>query len=232
MDRWAWEQLTPWRAAASQAAGRGVVLRATRPDSRPRVGACRCPLTAAPHRCPCGCAATLCAASAAPCARRRDVSRGRALARHPTPTRTCRSRDHLGLPARDRQHRDRPRRPRTPRSDDPGHPRPVDLRPLSLVGRPRTHQARRIGPAEHRRHLLGIGMSPLRSSVQRQLEQESASAGQLAALLLWQGSRRQRGPTARSATSSHPAATQASTRVAAPSTSDSRCVCSSSRMAC
>ncbi len=147
MDRWAWQQLTPWLQVRARLPVGALFCVRRGPDRRPRVGACGCPLTAAPHRCLCGCAAALCAASAAPRARRRDVSRGRALARHPTPTRTCRSRDHLGLPARDRQHRDRPRRPRTPRSDDPGHPRPVDLRPLSLVGRPRTiHEARRIGP--------------------------------------------------------------------------------------
>jgi hypothetical protein len=40
---------------------------------------------------------------------------------------TRRPRNHIGIPARDRQHRDRPRRPRAAGANDPGHPRPLDL---------------------------------------------------------------------------------------------------------
>ena len=111
MDRWAWEQLSPW-----------LQLRTTLP-----VGALFCVLrgpTAGRAWAPAGVRSQLhhaaahagvrrrfCAASAAPRARGRDVARGGAVARYPTPARACRSRHHLGLPARDRQHRDRPRRP-------------------------------------------------------------------------------------------------------------------------
>src|ERR1019366_6467139 len=53
-----------------------------------------------------------------------EMSReGVAAAGHPT----CRSRDHLRLLARDRQHRDYPRRPRTASTDDPGDERTEDL---------------------------------------------------------------------------------------------------------
>ena len=66
-------------------------------------------------------------ASAATRSRGRDVARRGAIARHSAPAPTRRPRDHLGVPPRNRQHRDRSRRPRTPGAHDPGHPRPVVL---------------------------------------------------------------------------------------------------------
>ena len=51
-------------------------------------------------------------ASAPPCSRDRDGSRGRAACRYPAPARTCQPRDHVDLLAGDRQlgdHRDGPR---------------------------------------------------------------------------------------------------------------------------
>ena len=111
MDRWAWEQLSPWLQlrttlpvgallcvlrgpTAGHAWAPAGVRSAAAPCRRPS----RCPAAFAPHQ--------LRHAHAG-----RDVARGGAVARYPTPARACRSRHHLGLPARDRQHRDRPRRP-------------------------------------------------------------------------------------------------------------------------
>jgi hypothetical protein len=48
-----------------------------------------------------------CAPSVAPCSRGGDVARGSAAAGHPAPARPRRPSDHVRLPTRDRQHRDR-----------------------------------------------------------------------------------------------------------------------------
>ena len=130
MDRWAWDQLTPWLA-----------LRATLP-----VGALFCILRGPTRGRPCapagvrtqlraaaaraGVRAPLRAASAAPCARGRNVARGCPASGHSASARARRSRDHLRLSSRHRQHRDRPYRARTPSADDP-RPQPTALRPLS-----------------------------------------------------------------------------------------------------
>ena len=111
MDRWAWEQLIPWLQlrATLPVGALFCVLRG--PTGRSRLGARRRPLAAAPRRRPSRRTTALRAASAPTRPRGRDVARGRAVACHPTPARARRPRDHLGLPTRDRQHRDRPRRP-------------------------------------------------------------------------------------------------------------------------
>jgi len=49
----------------------------------------------------------------------RDGEGGRSLKRDPAPARTCGPRDHLGLPAGNRQRRDRRHRPRQAHSRDP-----------------------------------------------------------------------------------------------------------------
>ncbi len=141
MDRWGWEQLRPWLPLRGTLSVGALVCVLRGPTRRPGVGARRCPISAAPCRRPGGGATSLCPPSAQtrPC--RGDVARGGAVARHPAPTWARRSRDHLGLRARDRQHRDRPGRPRASSTDDPGHPRPLAPGPLNLVGRPHTtHQ--------------------------------------------------------------------------------------------
>ena len=127
MDRWAWEQLGPW-----------LQLRATLPVGAlfcvlrgPTAGrpwaARRRPVPATPRRGARGCATPVRASPTQTRPRGGDVARRRAAAGHPTPARARRSRDHVGLPARDRQHRDRPRCPRTPGANDPGNPRSVEL---------------------------------------------------------------------------------------------------------
>ena len=140
MDRLAWEQLAP----GCMCARRCRSARCSVADRRSRVVAGGCPISAAPRCRPGGCATPVRASSAQtrPCGG--DVTRRHAAARHSTPARARRPRDHVGLSAWDRQHRDRPRRPRTPSADDPGHPRPVGPRPLSLVGCSRT--TRQAGP--------------------------------------------------------------------------------------
>jgi integrase len=111
MDRWGWEQLDAWlqlRAALPLGALFCVLRGPTRGRSWAPAGA-RSQLHLAARRA--GGTPPIRATPAPPGARRGDVSRRRAVARHPTPTRPRRPRDHLGVPARDRQHRDRPRRP-------------------------------------------------------------------------------------------------------------------------
>ena len=126
MDRWAWEQLTPW-----------LQLRATRP-----IGALSCVLrgptagrswTAARAR------SQLHHAAALAGVRRRfaphqlrhahavEMSREGVPCSSSAPARPRRSRDHLRLSARNRQHRDCPGRPRTPRAYDPGYARSLAL---------------------------------------------------------------------------------------------------------
>jgi integrase len=111
MDRWAWEQLDPW-----------LELRRTLP-----VGALFCvlrgPTRGRPYS-PAGIRAQLHRSALAagvrgsvrtaptparPCCR--DVPRGDPAPGHTASTRACRPRDHLRVPARNRQHRDHPRGP-------------------------------------------------------------------------------------------------------------------------
>ena len=111
IDRWAWEQLDPW-----------LELRRT-----PPVGALFCVLRGPTRGRPCappairgqlhaprwppefaaGSHHTITTARA----RCRDVTRGHPAPGHTAPAGGCRPRDHLRLPARDRQHRDHPRGP-------------------------------------------------------------------------------------------------------------------------
>jgi integrase len=111
IDRWAWEQSAAIARRPRRSARWRTVLRAARPDPRMAVRGSRRPRAAAKCGDRSAGAPTLCAASTPARARRRDVARGRAASRHSAPTRACRSRDHLRVSARDRQHRDRPRRP-------------------------------------------------------------------------------------------------------------------------
>ena len=95
-------------------------FRRARRDSGSALGTRRRPLTAARgsgtgRRSP-----AVRSASAAPRARGRDVARRAAVAGHPAPARACRPCDHIGVVARDRQHRDRSRRSRAASSDYPG----------------------------------------------------------------------------------------------------------------
>jgi hypothetical protein len=127
MDRWGWEQLDPW-----------LQLRATLP-----VGALFCVLRG-PTRgrpwVPAGARSHLHIAAGRAGVRRRfaphqlrhahavEMSREEVpLLVIPRQLGPCRSRDHLRLLARDRQHRGHPRRPRTARTDDPGDERTEDL---------------------------------------------------------------------------------------------------------
>ena len=115
MDRWAWEQLDPWTElrrklplapSLGYARARPVAGRAPRPRSarsciasrsrRAFAAGLRHTKLALPRRCG-------------------DVTRGDPPAGHTAPARACRSRGHLCVPARDRQHRDYPRGPRAGR---------------------------------------------------------------------------------------------------------------------
>ncbi len=94
-------------------------------------------------------------------ARRRDVPRRSSTPGHPAPAGTRRPRDHLGIPRRDRQHRDHPSRPRTTGTHDPGDRlsrtealRGAQRKPTALVHNRR--QERSCG--------LRSGASPDRSS--------------------------------------------------------------------
>ena len=57
----------------------------------------------------------------------RDVPRGDPAPGHTAPVRACRPRDHLRVPARDRQHRDHPRGPRAASTHDSRRPNPPRL---------------------------------------------------------------------------------------------------------
>jgi integrase len=149
MDRWAWEQLHPWlelRATLPVGSLFCVLRGATRgrpfgrrdPCPAPQRGSCR-------RRSPTGCAAP-----AATCSRRRDVPRGCPVAGHTAPARACRSRDHVGVSARDRQHRNRPRRSRAASADDLGHKR-ASARSLSRPATEAAPSARPQLPANHQR---------------------------------------------------------------------------------
>jgi integrase len=102
MDRWAWEQLSPWlRTRASLPVG-GAVLCAARTDATTPVRTSRHPRPT-PQDCRSGRRAAAVRPTSAPSrARRRDVSRRSSASRHTTPTRARGPWDHLGEPARDR----------------------------------------------------------------------------------------------------------------------------------
>ena len=135
MDRWAWEQLGPWlqlRTALPVGALFCVLRRPTAGRAWAPAGARSQLHLAAAQR---GRTASVRAPSVAPRARGRDVTRRGAAARHPAAARPRRPRDHLGVSARDRQHRDCARRPRTASADDPSDSRPIGR--SNQRGRPR-----------------------------------------------------------------------------------------------
>ena len=150
MDRWAWEQLHPWLELACHPPGRVVCFACC--GARPAGGGVRPPgsVSSSTPQPSAGVRPTGCAAPVATRSRRRDVPRGCPVAGHTAATRACRSRDHVGVPARDRQHRNRPRRSRAASADDLGHKR-ASARSLS---RPATEAARWA------RLSLGLGRPP------------------------------------------------------------------------
>ena len=145
----------------------------------------------APSRRPSGrCPAPVRAAPAPARARGRDVPRGDLADRDPATARARRPRDHLQIPARDRQHRDHPRRPPTARTDDPRRPADrhtplrhttradtrgrASARPHSCCDRPRAHEYAgttkvgqvaeamvRLSPPSARKRSSGSGTEPL-----------------------------------------------------------------------
>ena len=144
IDRWAWEQLDPW-----------LELRRTLP-----VGALFCVVHGPTRGRPCAPAAIRGPAAShrggrrssppvrtTPTAARprcRDVTRGHPAPGHSAPARaTCRSRDQLRVPARDRQHRDHPRGPRATGRDDARRPNAPRLSP----GRLSASRRRCLGPS-------------------------------------------------------------------------------------
>ena len=124
MDRWAWDQLQPWLAVRASLPVGALFCVLRGPTRGSTVRARRCACAAAPDRAGCRRTTPVRTPPAPARPRCRDVSRGRPACRHSATARTCRPRDHLGVPAGDRQHRDHPRRPRAADADDPGHLRP------------------------------------------------------------------------------------------------------------
>jgi hypothetical protein len=124
MDRWAWDQLQPWLAARADLPVGALFCVLRGPTRGATMRARRRARAAAPDRAGRRSAAPVRAAPTPARARSRDVPRGRPARRHSATAGPCRPRDHLRIPARDRQHRDHPRRPRTPDPDDPGYLRP------------------------------------------------------------------------------------------------------------
>jgi len=112
----------------AQHAGRCAVLHPARPHPRTALSSSHGSRAAARRGRSGGGQATLRPAPAAPCARGRDVARRRAPAGHSAPTRARQPVDHLGVPPRDRQHRDHPHRTLAPRADDPRRQRPPQPR--------------------------------------------------------------------------------------------------------
>ena len=151
MQRWAWEQLEPW-----------FEHRATVP-----VGALFCVLRGPARGRPCapaGVRAQLRNVARIAGVRRRfaphqhrhahavERSREGIPARDPAPTRTRRYRDHLGVSARDRQHRNHPRRPRTTHTHDPGERQAHTQKFNKAIPAPCDRQTKAIArsPAGHR----------------------------------------------------------------------------------
>ena len=130
-------------------ARRRVVLHPARPDPRPAMRARRDPCTAARTAEAAASVAGSRRTSSATHTQSRCPAKGSA-GRHSTPTRSCRPRDHLLLPARYRQHRDHPRRPRTADTDDSSHLRP---QAAAVIRRPnlpaRSRRAGKRGRARH-----------------------------------------------------------------------------------
>jgi hypothetical protein len=104
-------------------AGPATVLRGARPDTGTAVRSGGHPRATASHRGSSRSAAPVRAAPTPACPRSRDVTRRDLAARHPETARACRPRDHVPVPARDRQHRDHCRSSRAACSDDPADPR-------------------------------------------------------------------------------------------------------------
>lgn len=103
MDRWAWEQLDPWLQLRARLPV-GALFCVLRFDTRSAMAARVRPRAATPRRCSSRCPASLCAAPASPRPCRRDVVRGRTAVGDPATTGIRRPSDHLGVPARHRQH--------------------------------------------------------------------------------------------------------------------------------
>ena len=144
MDRWGWEHLEPWLELRAGLPPGAAVLRTARTDPRTALHGGRGPQPTAHRRRRGRRATAVRSASAAPCARGRDVTRGRAVVGHPATARTCRSRDHLGVSARDRQRRDHPHRPRTLRADDSRDDRPAPNVLITTPARRRASARRRV----------------------------------------------------------------------------------------
>jgi hypothetical protein len=121
MHRWAWDQRQPWLAVRASLPVGALFLRPERADARATVRARRGARAAAPDRASRRSTTPVRTPPAPARPRRRDVSRGRPACRHSATARTCRPRDHLSVPAGDRQHRDHSRRPRAADADDPSH---------------------------------------------------------------------------------------------------------------
>lgn len=120
-------------------AGPATVLRGARPDTGTAVRSGGHPRATASHRGSSRSAAPVRAAPTPACPRSRDVTRRDLAARHPETARACRPRDHVPVPARDRQHRDHCRSSRAACSDDPGRPTPATS-PLSPLRQTRQHR--------------------------------------------------------------------------------------------
>ena len=188
MDRWAWAHLEPW-----------LELRTTLP-----AGALFCVVRGPTRGRPCAPAGIrsqlhrtaelagvrrLRAASAAARPRGRDVARGDLADRYPATARACRSRDHISIPARNRQLGDHPDRPPAPRANDPGRSTTLAIalsspslrtisahvvRPRSLAASPRYYLSRRSSDRYERwprwrpASTSVIGPSPMQSPARRQ----------------------------------------------------------------
>jgi Phage integrase family len=120
MDRWGWSHLQPWLELRSDLpAGRLFCIVRGPTRGRPCAPAGTRAQTA-PNRRGSGRAAALRAPSAPARARGRDVPRRDFADRDPAPARPRRSRDHVSVSARYRQHRDHPSRASAARANDPG----------------------------------------------------------------------------------------------------------------
>jgi Phage integrase family len=118
MDRWAWSHLEPWLKLRSGLPV-GRLSCAVRGPTQGRPCAGRDPSPTAPDCTGSRTAAPVRAAPTAACARRRDVAGGDLADRDPAPARARRSRDHVSISPRYRQHRDHPGRASASRAHDP-----------------------------------------------------------------------------------------------------------------
>jgi Phage integrase family len=186
MDEWGWEHLTPMAERTRRAARRAAVLHHRRPHPRAALGQRRGPPRAAPARRPGRRAASLRAASAAPCARARARPRGRGAQHHPAPTRPRQSRHHIHLPARHRPRGDHRRRARAPRPDDVGQRRPPALSnallttagaPRALPLRPDASRRPRLDPQRSRPSSISKGSVTTIDTLALRRRAVSASSG-------------------------------------------------------